>query len=81
MPVVQGFIAGQPVLVRLSAAARTALGVPDTEIQLYAANTVDGWLRADYREANGDITRYFLPPESVLYLKQLQPQSNPSQPQ
>lgn len=66
------FITGKPILVRLSATAAAALGVAEGEdIPLHDARTVDGWLQADYRHADGALERYLLPPGSVLYLHQL----------
>ena len=73
MAVTLPFVTTKPILVRLAAVTATALGLPAaTDVQLFACALVDGWLQADFRETNGDITRYVLPSESLLYVKQLQ---------
>lgn len=64
------FLHGLPISVRLTPAANTALGIPDADVALYAAAMDDGWLLADYRDASGNVTRYALPPGSVVYVKQ-----------
>lgn len=66
------FRTDSPIDVRLSAVFRTAVGWPtDSDIPLWAASIEDGWLLADYRESNGDIRRYAIPPEHVIYVRQL----------
>lgn len=65
------FITGKPILVRLSAEAAAALGVPDADIPLHDARTMDGWLQADFKHPTGVLERYLLPPGSVLYVHQL----------
>lgn len=73
------FLDTAPVLIRLAPAARAALGVADADIQLKSATIRDGWLLAIYQDpGNGDVTKYLLPPDQVLYLRQLQPAIPPS---
>lgn len=63
------FANGQPVLIRLASAAATALNAPG-DIPLVGATMEDGWILADYKNPDGSVTRYALPPDSVLYVKQ-----------
>lgn len=59
-------------LVRLTDAVTVALGaaVP-TEFPLYRISLdPSGYMLADYRNPDGSLTRYALPPGSVLYAKQ-----------
>lgn len=63
------FAGGQPVLIQLTTPTATALGVTG-EVPLVGAILEDGWLLADYRNPDGSVTRYALPPDSVLYVKQ-----------
>ncbi len=71
MPAVKGFKANTPIAVRLRPDINTVLGAAaDATFELYAAETVDGWLQADYRHPNGAVDRYVFPPGTVMYLKQ-----------
>ena len=73
---------GEPIKVRLSAVFRAAVGgLADEDIDLWAARIEDGWLLADYREANGDIRRYAVPQQHVVYVRQLMPQEVVQEPQ
>jgi len=75
------FLTDASIDVRLSAVARTAVGWPtDTDIPLWAASIEDGWLLADFKEANGDIRRYAIPPEHVVYVRQTQTPSTAQAP-
>lgn len=70
-----------PIDVRLSATFRAALGgLPDADIPLWAATIEDGWLLADYKEQSGDIRRYAIPPEHVIYVRQLLPSTSVTEP-
>lgn len=65
-----------PIQVRLSATFLTAVGLPAaTDVPLYGAAVEDGWLLADYRNGDGTITRYAVPPEHVIYVRQTQAES------
>jgi hypothetical protein len=77
------FNTGAAIEVRLSAAFRAAIGMQqDADIQLWGAELgAGGWLLADYREANGDIRRYAVPPGHVIYVRQLMPQEITQAPQ
>lgn len=68
------FIHGKAATVRLSAVAASALGLQGSgEVELTAFQVLDGgWLQADYRNADGSMDRYLLPPGSVLYVRQRQ---------
>jgi len=62
-----------PVNIRLTATARTALGTPDADIPLKKLTLRDGQYLAQYDDGAGNVTLYLLPPESVLYARQIQP--------
>ncbi len=68
-PVV-GFVGGQPVKVRLNAEVRTALNAPDQDIDLLSLAWQGGMLVADFQDSPTQITRYLLPPQSILYARQ-----------
>lgn len=78
---VTAFITGQPVSVRLSAEAATALGVGANEVPLVSVQIIDGWFLATYQNSDGSTTRYLLPPNAILYAKQNQPASGGTPPQ
>ena len=57
------FVTGKPIQAKVSWIA--------TEVPLWAAQlTESGWLLGDFRETDGSITRYAVPPSAVVYVKQ-----------
>lgn len=67
------FIGGKATAVRLAPAVASALGLqPNADVELHAATVMGGWLQADYRNGDGSIDRYLLPPDAVLFVKQRQ---------
>lgn len=61
----------RPIDVRLSAEFLTAVGLPPgADVPLWAAEIEGGWLLADYRNGDGTITRYAVPAEHVIYVRQ-----------
>ena len=57
------FVTGKPIQAKVSFAAN--------EVPLWAAQlTESGWLLGDFRESDGSLTRYAVPPSAVIYVKQ-----------
>ena len=57
------FVTGKPIQAKVTWIT--------TEVPLWAAQLTDsGWLLADFKEADGSLTRYAVPPASVTYVKQ-----------
>lgn len=64
------FVTGKAIQARLAPAVSIALGIPDADVPLWAAELEHGWLIATYKRADGSLTRYALPPGAVLYVRQ-----------
>ncbi len=70
------------VEIRLSAEASAALGIPTSaNTPLYAVSLRDGWLLAEYREVDNQLTKYLLPPHAELFVRQVRTNTAPPPPQ
>lgn len=78
-----GFLADQPAEVALTEEVCTALGAqPGTIFPLRSLRVTEGGtLLAEYVGGDNAVTRYLLPPGSVLFARQVVPQAPaPQQP-
>lgn len=60
----------QPIRLRLSSDAVTALNIPDAELQVKGVKLQGGMLLIDYQANSTTLTRYLLAPSAIRWVRQ-----------